>query len=105
MTYLWSFPDVAEPVASNVAFPDHVVGRLGATLATALLIARERRSSGLHAEIVQGEVAINLMSHLFLKEALDPGFGRAGREPLGPGCAVGRLPVRRRAALVRDHLP
>ena len=73
MTYLWSFPDADAPVGSNVAFPDHVVGRLGAAAAAALLIAGERRSSGTHVEIVQSEVAINLLSQLFSKEALDPG--------------------------------
>lgn len=79
MTYLWSFPDVEAPVASNVAFPDHVVGRLGATVATALMIGRERRERGVHVEIVQAEVAINLLADLFLKEALEPGsVGPAG---------------------------
>lgn len=79
MTYLWSFPDADAPVASNVAFPDHVVGRLGATVATALLIGRERRERGLHVEIVQAEVAINLLADLFVREALEPGsVGPAG---------------------------
>lgn len=77
MTYLWSFPDAPAPVASNVAFPDHVVGRLGATVAAALLLGRERR--GVHVEIVQAEVAINLLADLYLRESLAPGsVGPAG---------------------------
>lgn len=76
MTWLWSFPDADAPVASNVAFPDHVVGRLGATVAAALLIGRERRERGVHVEIVQAEVAINLLADTFLREALEPGSVR-----------------------------
>src|SRR5690606_15354806 len=28
MTYLWSYPDLDQPIGTNTAFPDHVVGRL-----------------------------------------------------------------------------
>jgi crotonobetainyl-CoA:carnitine CoA-transferase CaiB-like acyl-CoA transferase len=92
MTYLWSFPGAEAPVASNVAFPDHVVGRLGAAVAAALLIHRERRDAGLRVEIVQAEVAINLLADLFLQEALDPGsVGPAGnRSPRGAPWGVYR---------------
>jgi crotonobetainyl-CoA:carnitine CoA-transferase CaiB-like acyl-CoA transferase len=69
MTYLWSFPDLPEPVGSNVAFPDHVVGRLGAVAAAACLAAGQAR----HIEIVQAEVSINLLADLYLQEGLRPG--------------------------------
>ncbi|MDZ7678521.1 MAG: CoA transferase [Acidimicrobiales bacterium] len=73
MTALWSLPDHDEPVASNVAFPDHVVGRLGAVAATAYLIGRERSGRGVHVEIAQAEVCLNILADLFLKESLEPG--------------------------------
>ncbi|MBK5222488.1 MAG: CoA transferase [Acidimicrobiia bacterium] len=79
LTYLWSFPDSDEPVASNVAFPDHVVGRLGAVAAAAYLIGRERTAAGTavdtgkHIEIVQAEVCLNVLADLFLEESLAPG--------------------------------
>lgn len=77
MSWLWSFPDVDEPVPQNVAFPDHLVGRLGAFIAAADLVARRRGLSGAgHVEIVQAEMALNLLSDLFLKESLEPGSVR-----------------------------
>ena len=74
MSWLWSFPDVPEPVPQNVAFPDHFVGRLGALTVAADLIAK-RRGAGRagHVEIVQAEMALNLLADLFLKESLEPG--------------------------------
>jgi crotonobetainyl-CoA:carnitine CoA-transferase CaiB-like acyl-CoA transferase len=73
MTHLWSYPDSPEPVGSNVAFPDHVVGRLGAVAAAAYIAARDPEAAGCHIEIVQAEVALNLLADLFLKEGLEPG--------------------------------
>jgi crotonobetainyl-CoA:carnitine CoA-transferase CaiB-like acyl-CoA transferase len=73
MTYLWSFPDADEPVASNVAFPDHVVGRLGAVVAAACLGLDAPSPRGHHIEIIQAEVCINLLADLYLQEGLHPG--------------------------------
>ena len=74
MSWLWSFPDAPEPVPQNVAFPDHFVGRLGALIVAADLIARRRHSDRAgHVEIVQAEMALNLLADLFLKESLEPG--------------------------------
>lgn len=73
MTFLWSFPDAQEPVASNVAFPDHVVGRLGAVVAAGYLAALPAGERGRHIEIVQAEVGINLLADLYLQEARWPG--------------------------------
>lgn len=72
LTYLWSFPDADAPVASNVAFPDHVVGRLGATAAAAWLLTTSPRQ-GRHVEIPQSEVAINFIGELLAHEANAPG--------------------------------
>lgn len=70
LTYLWSFAGEDQPIGSNVAFPDHVVGRLGAVAAAAHLIGA---SGGHHLEVVQAEVGVNLLADLFAKEALEPG--------------------------------
>jgi crotonobetainyl-CoA:carnitine CoA-transferase CaiB-like acyl-CoA transferase len=74
MSWLWSFPDVVEPVPQNVAFPDHFVGRLGAFVASADLMGRlNGQDPAGHIEIVQAEMALNLLDDLFAKESLDPG--------------------------------
>jgi crotonobetainyl-CoA:carnitine CoA-transferase CaiB-like acyl-CoA transferase len=73
MSWLWSFPDRSEPVPQNVAFPDHLVGRLGAFAVASDLVGRQqgRRGAG-HVEIVQAEMAINLLADLFLQESVQP---------------------------------
>jgi crotonobetainyl-CoA:carnitine CoA-transferase CaiB-like acyl-CoA transferase len=74
MSWLWSFPDAPDPVPQNVAFPDHFVGRLGALTVAASLIAERRHSDRAgHVEIVQAEMALNLLADVFLKESLAPG--------------------------------
>ncbi len=86
MSWLWSFPDRAEPVPQNVAFPDHFVGRLGAFTVAAELIARRRgRVQGRDIEIIQAEMAINLLGDVYLQESLDAGSARprGNRSPLG----------------------
>jgi crotonobetainyl-CoA:carnitine CoA-transferase CaiB-like acyl-CoA transferase len=75
MSWLWSFSNVAEPVPQNVAFPDHLVGRLGAFVASADLMGRlNGQDPAGHVEIVQAEMALNLLDDLFAKESLDPGW-------------------------------
>ncbi|HET6964453.1 MAG TPA: CoA transferase, partial [Acidimicrobiales bacterium] len=77
MSWLWSFPDAEEPVPQNVAFPDHLVGRLGAFVAAAHLIGRRRGGpTAAHVEVVQAEMALNLLSDLFFKESIQPGSVR-----------------------------
>jgi crotonobetainyl-CoA:carnitine CoA-transferase CaiB-like acyl-CoA transferase len=74
MSWLWTLPEVPEPVPQNVAFPDHVVGRLGASVVAASMIGCRRGvESARHVEIVQAEMAINLLADIFLQESLDPG--------------------------------
>ncbi|MGO8863616.1 MAG: CoA transferase [Acidimicrobiales bacterium] len=80
MSWLWSFPDMQEPVPQNVAFPDHLVGRLGAFLVAADLVGRRQNQIGArHVEIVQVEMALNLLADLLLKESMEP----HSVEPLG----------------------
>jgi crotonobetainyl-CoA:carnitine CoA-transferase CaiB-like acyl-CoA transferase len=86
MSWLWSFPDAAEPVPQNVAFPDHIVGRLGAVAVAASMIGRRHGTAPLrHVEIAQAEMALNLLADLLLKESLDPGSVRpqGNRSPRG----------------------
>ncbi len=74
MSWLWSFPDAPAPVPQNVAFPDHLVGRLGAAVTAADLIGRRAgHPAAGHVEIVQAEMALNLLADLVLKESLEPG--------------------------------
>ena len=72
LTHLWSFPDTG-PVGSNVAFPDHVVGRLGTVAVLAALLGRARTGRGGHVEIAQVEVVLNFLADRYLQEALRPG--------------------------------
>jgi crotonobetainyl-CoA:carnitine CoA-transferase CaiB-like acyl-CoA transferase len=72
LTHLWSYPDTG-PLGANVAYPDHVVGRLGATAVLAALLGRERTGRGCHVEIAQVEVVLNLLADLYLVEDLAPG--------------------------------
>ena len=86
MSWLWSFPDAAEPVPQNVAFPDHFVGRLGAVAVAADLIGRRRGDRGARrVEIIQAEMALNLLAEQYVKESLAPGSvqPRGNRSPLG----------------------
>jgi crotonobetainyl-CoA:carnitine CoA-transferase CaiB-like acyl-CoA transferase len=75
LTHLWSFPDTG-PVGANVAFPDHVVGRLGTVAVLAGLLRRARTGAGGYIEIAQVETVLNLLGDLYLKEALEPGSVR-----------------------------
>jgi crotonobetainyl-CoA:carnitine CoA-transferase CaiB-like acyl-CoA transferase len=86
MSWLWSYPDLPEPVPQNVAFPDHFVGRLGAFAVAADLIGRRNGvASAGHVEIAQVEMALNLLADVFLEESLEPGSVRplGNRSPRG----------------------
>ena len=72
LTHLWTFPGMG-PVGANVAFPDHVVGRLGTVAVVAGLLRRARTGVGCYVEIAQVETLLNLLGDLYLKEALEPG--------------------------------
>ena len=73
MTWLWNFPGGGMPPGAMVIFPDHLAGRMGAVGALAGLVARHARDTGTHVEVAQVETVLGMMSHFFLKEALEPG--------------------------------
>jgi len=74
LSYLWNFADLVDaPAGSQNIYPDHLVGRLGALLAVAGLIERERSGAGCHAEVAQFELPIALLGDSFLQESLEPG--------------------------------
>lgn len=58
---------------ATTIFPDHVVGRIAATLALAALIRRDRvggrAGQGAHVHISQAEVVVNQLDTLFVTEA------------------------------------
>ncbi|TDK95232.1 CoA transferase [Mycobacterium paragordonae] len=58
---------------ATTIFPDHVVGRIAATLALAALIRRDRAGGravqGAHVHISQAEVVVNQLDTLFVTEA------------------------------------
>jgi crotonobetainyl-CoA:carnitine CoA-transferase CaiB-like acyl-CoA transferase len=76
MSGLWGGPGAAAPAQTSGAFPDHVTGRLGALVVTALLVHRSRAGrGGGHVEIAQSDVPLGLLADHLLKESLEPGSG------------------------------
>ena len=73
LSYLWNDVDADYPGGTQNIYPDHLIGRLGALLAVASLIQRERTGTGSHGEIAQFEVPIGLLGDLFLQESLQAG--------------------------------
>lgn len=77
LTSLWTVPDRDEPVGTNLAMPDHLVGRIGALAVAALLLGAERGvDPGVTVEIAQVEALLNVMAELFLQEGIAPGSVR-----------------------------
>lgn len=75
VTRVWT-SDEAQPDNSRhpfydatTIFPDHVVGRVGALLALATLIHRDRTGGGAHVHISQAEVVVNQLDTMFVAEA------------------------------------
>lgn len=75
VTRVWT-SDEAQPDNSQhpfydatTIFPDHVVGRVGALLALAALIHRDRTGGGAHVHISQAEVVVNQLDTMFVAEA------------------------------------
>ncbi|BBX73431.1 CoA transferase [Mycobacterium shinjukuense] len=73
---------------ATTIFPDHVVGRVGAVLALAALIRRDRTGHragrGAHVHISQAEVVVNQLDTLFVTEAASA----AGVADIRPESAV-----------------
>ena len=77
LQYLWNYPEDEEtPAGSTAVYPDHFVGRIGAMVLLAGLIARERTGQGSHHDAAQFEVAIGLLGDLLARESLLPGSVR-----------------------------
>lgn len=74
-TRVWTSDDAATEGArhafydATTIFPDHVVGRIAATLALAALIRRDRAGHGAHVHVSQAEVVVNQLDTLFVTEA------------------------------------
>ena len=106
MSWLWSFPDRKEPVPQNVAFPDHLVGRLGAFRGRrrsggAPAGGPRRRARGDRAGRDGGQPA----GRSLLEGIGGTGVGQPPGQPIVTGRPLGGLPLRRQPALVCDHLP
>lgn len=89
VTRVWT-SDEAQPDNSRhpfydatTIFPDHVVGRVGALLALAALIHRDRTGGGAHVHISQAEVVVNQLDTMFVAEAPErPTLPRSTRTPV-----------------------
>ncbi len=83
LTFLWSYPDT-DPVGANIAFPDHVVGRLGFVAVLAALAERERTGRGCDLEISQAETVVALLAaHVASASLAGVGVGPVGNDPGG----------------------
>ncbi|SON63027.1 putative CoA-transferase [Mycobacterium simulans] len=75
VTRLWTSEEASTDASKHAffdattIFPDHVVGRVGAVLALAALIHRDRTGDGAHVHISQAEVVVNQLDTLFVTEA------------------------------------
>ena len=72
LSHLWRFAD-SDPVPNMQNHPDLLAGYLVALGSIAGLRQRARTASGVHCELAQVEVIVNLLGDLFLAEALNPG--------------------------------
>ncbi|MFJ8025496.1 CaiB/BaiF CoA transferase family protein [Streptomyces sp. NPDC096311] len=76
LTGLWRYPEPGREDTFSDAitiFPDHVVGRVGATAVLARLIERRRTGRGGTVGISQAEIGLTELAELFLRESLAPG--------------------------------
>ncbi|MEO8691923.1 MAG: CoA transferase [Acidimicrobiales bacterium] len=72
LSHLWRFAD-SDPVPNMQNHPDLLAGYLVALGAIAGLAGRARTGVGVHCELAQTEVIVNLLGDLLLAEALAPG--------------------------------
>ncbi|MFI5396668.1 MAG: CaiB/BaiF CoA transferase family protein [Candidatus Binatia bacterium] len=73
LQYLWNYPEEDKPEGSTNIHPDHLVGRLGALSVVAALLRRHRDGRGVHVQVAQFEVLVQLLGELFIKESIAPG--------------------------------
>ena len=99
LSHLWRFAD-SDPVPNMQNHPDLLAGHLVALGAIAGLHGRARTGVGVHCELAQVEVIVNLLGDLFLAEALAPGtVGPDGNDD-SRGAPWGVFPCRRPRELV-----
>jgi crotonobetainyl-CoA:carnitine CoA-transferase CaiB-like acyl-CoA transferase len=72
LSHLWRFAD-SDPVPNMQNHPDLLAGYLVALGAIAGLSGRARTGVGLHCELAQVEVIVNLLGDLLIAETLAPG--------------------------------
>lgn len=101
LTALWSYPDT-DPVGANIAFPDHVVGRIGLVAVLAALARRDATGIGADLEISQAETVVTLLGGPLATASVAPDAVRpAGNDPGGwPLVAVVRCTGTERWAVV-----
>lgn len=66
MTWMWGYPDQADPIGNQIAHPDYVGGILGAIGALAALEERKRSGKGQAVELPQVAGAASLLPTTYL---------------------------------------
>lgn len=66
MTWMWGYPDQADPIGNQIAHPDYVGGILGAIGALAALEERKRSGQGQAGELPQVAGAASLLPTTYL---------------------------------------
>ena len=105
LVHLWNYDDQEFPAGSTSIFPDHLAGRLAAINALAMLHARERTQEGGARRGGAGGGGDGHPRRPALEGGPRARLGEAARQSQRARRAVGRLSVRGRAAVVRDHDP
>jgi crotonobetainyl-CoA:carnitine CoA-transferase CaiB-like acyl-CoA transferase len=86
LSALWRWPDDDTAFGdSNVVFPDHLMGRLGAFAALCHTFPGHRAGTGVEIRLSQVDAIINQLAEFLLAEALAPGASAAlgNRSPEG----------------------
>ncbi|MBE9374609.1 CoA transferase [Saccharopolyspora sp. HNM0983] len=74
LTALWRDPEIPDGFCDAVTvYPDHLVGRLVATAALAVLVERENTGRGRAVTCAQSEAILEGLSAQLLRESLEPG--------------------------------
>lgn len=74
LSRLWSYPEREGSFSDAVTiYPDHFAARVAAVAVAAALVRREQTGVGGTVSVSQAECILNAMSHLLLRESLQPG--------------------------------
>ena len=103
MVHLWNYDDQEDPAGSTAIFPDHLAGRVVATNALVNLFARrtQRRRCPLRGR--PGRDGRRRPRGSAREGRPGARLGRAAGQPQRARGALGRLPLRRRTAVVCDQ--